>query len=232
MRNYRKLTGLFTAALLTFGTLTGCTSSQDKQAISDTATAFLSIVASDSTEDITNYATTEVAEGDFVKLFDADYLAEQIVSETEGIELTNESKEKVDEFCGLYSDMIQSYSISDVNFEEGNNNKATCLATIKTKFDVNITDSDTVSEKINQATENYNTENAEEIAKLSEEDPDAANAQVFNDMLILILNVYEEEIASSEEMTYAMVLTLEKNTETDSWIVTNVEDYDSSDMGN
>ena len=47
-------------------------------------------------------------------------------------------------------------------------------------------------------------------------------------MLMLILQIYEDEIANSQEMTYAMVLTLEKNTETDSWIVTNVESYDDS----
>ena len=47
-------------------------------------------------------------------------------------------------------------------------------------------------------------------------------------MTMLVLDIYEAEIDKSEPMTYVMVLTLEKNSETDSWIVTKVENYDDS----
>lgn len=225
--NIKKLTGLTMAALISISSLTGCTS-QDKQSVNDCATTFLAIVASDSEEDISKYATSEVAAGDFVQLFDAEYLSGKFISDTENIELTEESKNKLDEFCGLFSDMIQDYSVSDVEITKGETTTATCTATVKTSFAVDVISSDKVADEIEKAKNSYATDHAEEIQTLSDEDAAAANNKVYNDMLMLILQIYEDEIANSQEMTYAMVLTLEKNTETDSWIVTNVESYDDS----
>ena len=227
MNRLKKFTGLFTAALLTFSTLTGC-SSQDKESVSESATTFLAIVADDSQEDINKYATTDVTNGDFVKLFDADLLTQQFMTDSEGVELSEESKAKLEEFCQLFSDMIQLYSVSDVEIIKGEPYSATCIATIKTSFDVNVISSQEAADKIKAETEKYNTANADEIATLAEEDPDGANNKVYNDMLMLVLDVYENEIANSQETTYAMVLTLEKNSETDSWIVTKIENYDDS----
>ena len=42
------------------------------------------------------------------------------------------------------------------------------------------------------------------------------------------MEIYEDEILNSSETTYAINLTLEKNPETDSWIVTDVGDYKSA----
>lgn len=223
----KKCLGGALAALLTITSLTGCTS-QDKQSVTDTATTFLSIVASDSQEDINKYATSEVANGDFVQLFDADKLAEKFISDSEGVELTEESKAKLDEFCGLFSDMIQSYSVSDVEITKGDPDTATCIATINTSFAVDITNSEEVAKEFSDAKDRYAINNSEEITALKEEDETAANNKVYNDMLMLLLEIYEEEISESQEMTYAMVLTLEKNSETDSWIVTKIENYDDS----
>lgn len=226
-RFIKKITGLSTVALLTISSLTGCTSA-DVQSVNECATTFLAIVASDSQEDLSKYATSEVSSGDFVQLFDAEELAEKFVSDAESVELTEESKNKLDEFCSLFSDMIQSYSVSDVKITGKDPATATCTATIKTSFAVDVTKSEKVATEIEKAKESYLEANAEEIATLTEEDADAANNKVYNDMLMLILQIYEDEIANSQEMTYAMVLTLEENPETDSWIVTNVESYDDS----
>ena len=227
MKRLRKMTGLFTAALLTITALTGC-SSQDTESVSDTANKFLAVVADDSQEDITTYATTEVATGEFVQFFDADFQKEQFLAGSDENALTDTTKQKIEEFYQLFSDMIQSYSISDVEITKGEPYSATCVATINTSFDVDITSSEATKALIKEETEKYNTDKAEEIAALSEEDPDAAQNKILNDMTMLVLDIYEAEIDKSEPMTYAMVLTLEKNSETDSWIVTKVENYDDS----
>lgn len=223
---FKNITGLSLATLFTISSLTGCTSA-DTQSVNECATTFLAIVASDSEEDLSKYATSEVASGDFVQLFDAQELSAKFVSDAESVELTEESRNKLDEFCELFSDMIKSYSVSDVEITE-KDAVATCTATIQTSFAVDVTSSDKVSAEIEKAKESYLADNAEEIAALTEEDADAANNKVYNDMLIQILQIYENEIANSQEMTYAMVFTLEKNTETDSWIVTDVKSYDDS----
>ena len=215
---------------MTITTLTGCTSPA-KDAVSDTANKFLAVVAGDSQEDINSYASTEVANGDFVKLFDSDLLKQQFLDESEGTELTEASKTKLDEFCNLFSDMITSYSVSEVEIPKEAPNTATCIATINTSFDVNVITSESATKSIETESTRYHINNAEEINSLREEDPDAAESKVYNDMVMLVLQIYEEEITESEPMTYVMVLSLEKNSETDSWIVTKIENYDDSSIG-
>ena len=125
--------------------------------------------------------------------------------------------------------MIKEYSISKV--EIGKDGTATAIATIKTKFPVNIINNETAKQKISEATEAYNTNNAEEIAALKEQGEDIAKAKIYDDMIRIILEIYEDEIANSSGETYAIALTLQKNEETGTWSVTDVQDYDSSGAG-
>ncbi|MBQ6589570.1 MAG: hypothetical protein IJI01_12960 [Butyrivibrio sp.] len=231
MNRLQKCLGVAMATLLSISSLTGC-SNQDKSAVQETANSFMAILASDSTEDINKYATSEVANGGFVQLFNSDTLVNQIADGAGVSELTEESKAELDEFASLFSNMIQSYSISDTNLEKKDGTQtATAVATFKTSFAMDILGSESASNKINDAITAYNTNNAEEIAALYEEGTEVAEAKIYNDMLRIILEIYEDEIANSKEMTYAIVLDLEKNNETDSWIVTGVSDYDSSNPG-
>ena len=50
-------------------------------------------------------------------------------------------------------------------------------------------------------------------------------------MIVEILDMYEGLIQNASPETYAIVLTVEKNAETDSWVVTNVSTYDSASTG-
>ncbi|SFB74015.1 hypothetical protein [Butyrivibrio sp. YAB3001] len=226
MNSFKKICGVILSVALSFSVLTGCTA-QDKTAVTETSTNFLAAVASDSTEDINKYATSDVVSGEFVKLFDADSLVDIFVSNsTSSAQLSDESKAMIDDFCARFADMIKSYSISNVKINK--DNTATAIATVKTSFAVDIINSADTSEKINEAIEAYNTNNADEISALYEEGKEVAEAKIYNDMIKTVLEIYEEEIDNSKEMTYAIAITLEKNPETDTWIVTNVTDYDSS----
>ena len=228
MYRLSKRLGVTLAVLLSIFSISGC-SSQDKTAVQETAQTFMAIVASDSEEDINKYATSEVANGDFVQLFDADTLVSQFSEGIEEYELTEESKNELDTFASLFSDMIMSYSVSDIKLDKKDDkHTATAVATFKTSFAMDIIGSENVSNKISDAIEVYNADHADEIAALYEEGNDVAEAKIYNDMLGIILEIYEDEIQNSQEMTYAIVLDLEKNNETDSWIVTGVNDYDSS----
>ena len=228
MYRLQKCLGVALATLLSISSLTGCTN-QDKSAVQETASSFMAIVASDSTEDITKYATAEVANGGFVQLFDSDTLVKQLADGAGVSELTEESKTELDEFASLFSDMIKSYTITDINLDKKDGTQtATAVATFKTSFAMDILGSESASNKINEAITAYNSNNAEEIAALYEEGNDVAETKIYNDMLRIILDIYEDEIQNSQEMTYAIVLNLEKNNETDTWIVTSVSDYDSA----
>ncbi|WP_029231155.1 hypothetical protein [Butyrivibrio sp. VCB2006] len=229
MNYLKKYLGVFLAALITIPTLTGCTS-QDKSAVSDSANTFMAIVASDSTEDINNYATADVANGDFVQLFNSNTLVDQITAGATTTDLDDQSKQELDEFASLFSSMIKSYSISDVKLDKKDGTyTATAVATFKTSFDMDLLGGDSASSKIDEAIAAYNTNHSEEIATLYEsEGTEAAEAKIYNDMLRIILDIYEDEIDNSQEMTYAIVLNLEKNSETDTWLVTGVTNYNES----
>jgi major membrane immunogen (membrane-anchored lipoprotein) len=225
MFKINRITALLTASVLAITSLTGC-GSKDKTKVEETANTFLAIVADESDEDINNYASPEVATGDFVQLFEADALVDTLVDGFNTSELTDDTKAEVDTFCGMFDKLIRSYKISSV--EVGKDNTATVVATLKTKFPVEIMSSDSISAKISDATEAYYTNNEAEIAALYEQGEDVAESQIYNDMIRIIMQIYEDEILSSQETTYAINLTLEKNSDTGAWIVTSVEDYEST----
>lgn len=228
MINLKKTVGVICAVVLSMSLLAGC-GSKEKTNVEETANGFLTAVASNSTDDISKYATMEVAGGDFVQFFDAASMTDAFVAGFDQSELTDETKAEVSRFCALFADMIKDYEITKV--EIGKDGTATAIATIKTKFPVNIINNATAQQKISEATEAYNTNNAEEIAALKEQGEDIAKAKIYDDMIRIILEIYEDEIANSSEESYAIALTLQKNTETGTWSVVDVKDYDSSSTG-
>lgn len=225
MINFKRVIGVIVGLTISASVMTGCTS-KDKTNVEETAKNFLQVVASESTDDLSAYATMEVAGGDFVQLFDADSMTDAFVAGFDLSELTEDTRAEVDNFCAIFDDMIKEYSITKV--EVAKDGTATVIATIKTKFPVDIISSQSASDKISEATEAYNKNNAEEITALYEQGEDVAKAKIYDDMIRIILEIYEDEIANSSEETYAIALTLQKNTETNTWYVTDVKDYDSS----
>ena len=130
----------------------------------------------------------------------------------------------------MFSSLISDYEINEVTVD--NNGVATAICTVETKFPIDITGSDEASDLIAKVSESYYSEHQEEIVKLiSDEGEEVATRKIYNDMTKEVLDVYEGLIEASEPETYAIVLTLEKNTETGSWYVTDVKDYDSSING-
>lgn len=225
MLKINRFVALLTATVLAVGALSGCTS-KDKTKVQETAETFLAVVADESDEDINNYASAEVANGDFVQLFDAESLVAAFVQGFNTSELTEDTKSEVDKFCAMFDRLIRDYEVSNV--EVGKDNTATAVATIKTKFPVELMQSESVATKIGEATEAYYSNNEEEIAALYEQGEEVAEEKTYNDMIRIIMEIYEDEILNSSETTYAINLTLEKNPETDSWIVTDVGDYKSA----
>ncbi len=225
MFNIKRAAAVFCAALISCSSLTGC-GSADRDAVKETSEKFLAVVANDSTDEITDYATFEVANGDFVKLFNADKLLDQFSQGFSDAELTDETNAKVDEFCHLFADMIKDYTVTKVEVNKGGT--ATAIATLNTTFPIDIINDEGVSTKITEAVSKYNNDNADELAALYQEGTEVAESKIYNDIILIILDIYSQEIAKSNEMNYAIALDLEKNPETDSWYVTNVKDYDSS----
>jgi hypothetical protein len=225
MNFIKKTISVAMAGLIAVCSLTGCTSA-DKTKVEETANTFMAIVAKDSTEDINKYATSEVVNGDFVKLFDSKSLVDQFMEGFSSAELTAETNSKIDEFARLFSSMIETYSITDVKIAK--DGTATAIATVKTSFPTDIINNEEAQAKINESVTSYYTDNAEEIDALMAEDQTKANDKIYNDIIQIILGIYEDTISSSESMTYAIALDLEKNSETDTYLVTDVKDYDHS----
>ncbi|MCR4758385.1 MAG: hypothetical protein K5792_11340 [Butyrivibrio sp.] len=229
MKINKKICAAILSASMTISLLTGC-SSADKNAIKETSENFLSVVVSGTTDNIEKYANDSVSNGQFVRTFDSAYLAQKFKDGFKSDEVDAETSAKVDSFCELFSSMVTGYEIKDVTVDK--NGIGTVTATIDTAFPINVIDNEEAVSKMNTITENYVTENADEIQSLYENHTDEeVESIVYNDMIVEILDMYEGLIQNASPETYAIVLTVEKNTETDSWVVTNVSTYDSASTG-
>ncbi len=209
--------------------LSGC-GTKDKSAATEAATNFMEAVKTGNTDEINNYSSGEVATGYFVELFDGDYLKEELISSLGNPTLDDETATELDEFCALYSSMMEEYSITDVTMND--DGTATAYVTIQNSFPFDIVTGESAQERFAAASEQYNTDNQEELAAItSEQGSDAAVEKACNDLILIALDIYEQEIASSEPVTYMLALNLSKNEETGTWYVTSVQSYDSSIAG-
>ncbi|WP_026516172.1 hypothetical protein [Butyrivibrio sp. MC2021] len=230
MVRFGKTGAFLLSAVLSISLLTGCVSNADKNSAKETVEGFLQLVASGSTEGITDYCTDEVASGDFVKLFDSGYLADQILADQDTSSLTEETLNELDEFCKLFSNMVTAYEVKEIT---ANDDKSiTAIATITTDFPVDIIKSSSTSEKVMEAAGTYSTEHEEEIAALyAEEGEETTQKKILNDVFLIALETYEDLIRNSSPQDYAIALKLEKNAETDSYVITEVTDYLSAAEG-
>ena len=218
------------SVLLSLLLLTGCTSA-DKTAVSDTADKFLSIVKNGTNEDIEKYASSEVSEGEFVKTFDSEYLKQNFMEGFASSEIDDETMERVESFCALFSDMVTDYRISEVTVSK--DGIGTVVAMIDTSFPIDVIDNAEALEMIEQEAEVYYAENEEQIVAMYEEKTEEeVESFIYNDMITKIIDVYETLIEEASPETYAITLTVEKNAETDSWYVTGVSSYDDASESN
>ncbi|MBR1671013.1 MAG: hypothetical protein IJ695_09970 [Butyrivibrio sp.] len=215
--------------LLSFASLTGC-GVMDKSAAREAAVNFMEAVKTGDTDGVNTYSSGEVASGSFVRLFDADYLKEQLTSGLGDSALNDETLEKLDEFYSLYSTMMEDYKITDVSMNS--DGTATAYITMKNSFPFDVITSEKAQEKFAAATESYNNSSADELLTISQEEgAEAATDKARNDLTMLAIDTYEELIRDSEPVTYMLALTLSKNEETSLWYVTAVQSYDSSVAG-
>lgn len=218
------------SSALIVSSLTGCTKASSKNEAKEAAENFLSAVQSGDENSINTYASGDVASGSFVKLFDVNSLKEQFLEGFGDNEVEEETSAKLDEFCNMFSSLITGYEVTEVTIDD--EGVATALSTVETRFPIDVIGSDEASKQIDQISESYYTEHQDELVQLiNDEGEEAATITIYNEMTRSILDVYEGLIEQSEPETYAIVLTLKKNAETDSWYVTNIQDYDSSING-
>ena len=229
MNILKKCAAIALSSALIAAALTGC-SKYDKSGAQEAAGNFLAAVKSGDENSINAYASSEVAGGDFVKLFDVNSIKEQFLAGFVDIEVEEETTQELDEFCSMFSSLITGYEISEVTVDK--DGKATAICTMETRFPIDITSSEESSEMVKEITESYQTQHQDEIDTMfAEEGEEAATARIYNYMTREVLDAYESLIEDSSPENYAIVLTLEKNPETDSWYVTNIQDYDSSVNG-
>ncbi len=211
--------------------LAGCSSGKkDKSGAQEAAAGFLEAIKSGSKDEINKYSSDEVSTGEFVALYDADSFKEELVTGLGDTNLSEETQERLDTFSANYSSMLEEYQITDVVVN--NDGSATAYVTMKNSFPYDVVQSESTQNRVNEALAKYNEENQEELQTIiSEQGEDAAVEKACNDSLMIILDIYDEEIALSEPVTYMLALTLNKNEELGSWYVSGVQSYDSSIAG-
>ncbi|MBR4670579.1 MAG: hypothetical protein IKO84_08260 [Butyrivibrio sp.] len=229
MNIFKKVGSLALILAITTTSILGC-SSADKTAAQETVTAFLDIIKSGSSENIEQYASEEVTSGEFVKSFDSEYLIKQLKEGLETEEVDQDTNAKLDELFGSISGMVSGYEITKVAIDK--KNSATAIVKINTTFPVNIFGSSETRSKVEEAAQKYHDEHDEEISNLFKDlGEDEANKELYKKRIQVALDTYNKIISESSPETYAMVFSLEKNTETDSWYVTDISSFDSSVKG-
>ena len=229
MLRTRKLAALGLSFILSATALAGCGSS-DKSAAKEASEGFMQAVKTADQDGINKWSSDEVSNGYFVSLFDSDYLEEQLLGSLGNPTLEEETIARMDAFYSRYSNMMEEYQVTEVTMNS--DGTATSYVTMKNSFPFDVVTSEETSAKFNEASLAYNTENQEELQRIStDEGSDAAVSKACNDLIIIAIDTYEEAIAASDPVTYKLALTLEKNAETGAFYVTGVQSYDSSIAG-
>lgn len=230
MFDFKKTAVAMTAVFLTVSTLTGC-ESKDQGAVREAAQGFMEAVKTGSQDGINQYSSDEVANGSFVQLFDADALKDELTTSLGNPNLEDETVAELDEFYALYSSMLEEYEITDIAMSE-DGNVATAYITMTNSFPYDVITNESSQSKFSKASEQYNNDNQEELLTITnEQGAEAAVERACNDLILIALGIYEDEIKAADPVTYMLALTLNKNEETGSWYVTAVQSYDSSIAG-
>jgi hypothetical protein len=209
--------------------LTGC-ESKDKGAVKEAAESFMEAVKTGDKDKINEYSSDEVASGYFVELFDADSLKDELTTSLGNPTLEDETVAKLDEFYSLYSSMMEKYEITDIGMND--DGSATAYVTMTNSFPFDVITNESSQVKFSKASEEYNTGNQDELIQITnEQGQQAAVEKACNDLILIALDIYEEEIEVSDPVTYILALTLNKNEETGRYYVTGVQSYDSSVAG-
>jgi len=218
MRIRKNIVSAIAVLAISASTLMGCTTA--KNAISETATDFLEIVASGSTENLEQYASPEVLNGEFVHTFDSTFLTDNLKSGIDSESLNEETTQRLDALCANLSSMITHYELTSVSVKRG---VGTVIATVNTAFPLNIIGCEEASSRISVKVDSYKESNPD---KINSSEPDVMK-QTYNDMLNCVLETYEDMMAESEEESYVFVFTISKDRETKKWIITSIQDYAS-----
>ncbi len=230
MISIKRVTALCLAILMLAVSVVGCSAKKDKDGAREAAEGFMEALKSGSKDGINQYSSDEVAGGEFAGLYDADSIRETLAASLVDANASEEIQTRFDELCSEFETMLEEYQITDVTI--GDDGTATAYITVRNSFPVDVIGRESTHEKVSKALEQYDTEHEEELQALTDtQGEDAADEQAYNDKLKIILDIYQEEIALSEPVTYMLALTLLKNEETDSWYVSAVQSYDSSIAG-
>ena len=230
MFDFKKIAVAMATAVTLTSALTGC-ESKDQGAVREAAEGFMDAIKTGSKDGINQYSSDDVANGSFVQLFDADALKEQLTTSLGNPNLEDETIAGLDEFYALYSSMLEKYEVTDIAMSE-DGNVATAYITMTNSFPYDVITNDSSQNKFSMASEQYNNDNQEELLQITnEQGAEAAVEKACNDLILIALDIYEEEIKAAEPVTYMLALTLNKNEETGSWYVTAVQSYDSSIAG-
>ena len=224
MFKLRKYAAIGLSIILSASALTGCGS--DKVAVKEAAEGFMTGIKDNDMDAVNTWSSSEVANGYFVSLFDADYLEEELLSSLGNPTLDDTTIAKMDDFYAKYANMMEEYEVTEVTVNK--DGTATASVTMKNSFPFDVVTSEETSAKFNEASLTYNNENQAELLKISEEQgSEAAVSKACNDLILIAIDTYVEAISASDPVTYKLALTLTKNEETDSWYVSGVQSYDS-----
>ena len=229
MIKFQKITRLLISAGIIMTLATGC-GAKDKEGAREAAETFLQAVKENNQESVNSYMSSAVATGDFASIIDAESFKDSFLEEVGGASLSEETKTKVEDFSNKLTNMVTSYEIKDVTIND--DKSATVIASVTTAFSLSATQTEAFQQKLDDAINQYNTDNYDKILEMTaQQGEEAAKAMIYEDLTLMILDIYEAELNNSGQENYAITLTLQKNAETGSWYVTNIQDLDSSVSG-
>lgn len=217
------------SAALMVSSLTGC-ASKEKEAVKASAEGFLGAIKDGNVEAVAQYATPKVAEGEFVKIFEPEYMEDLLAEKIPEVEFNDEAKAKLEEFYKSFSTMVESYEVTDVTI--GKDKKAKATAVITTSFPIDVLEEEAMTEKLTQAISDYYSANSAEVSEtLITEGEDSTSSNMMNQLMVVVLDVYIDTIANSQGDTYVADIDLTKDTVLDKWLVSDFKVYRQLEEG-
>jgi hypothetical protein len=229
MINFKLIPRLLISAGLIMTLVTGC-GAQDKEGAREAADNFLKAVQENNQEGLNYYAPGSVATGDFAAIINADEFRQSFLEDAGGSTLSDENKVRVEEFSNKLTNMVQSYEIKEVSINQ--DKSASVIASVTTSFSLRATKSEAFQNKLSNAINQYREDNYDSILEYTaSQGEEAAASMIYNNLVPIILDMYEAEYNATGPESYAIVLTLQKNADTGNWYVTNIQDLESSVSG-
>ena len=215
------IAAMLTACML----LSGCSLFKHTEEIEAAATGFLDCLVAGDTTEVANYAAETVFDENAFTTFNADYLENDFYAsmELDRSRITEDAQKAVRDYCELIvRSLLKSYTLTGTEEVKG---VGTVTAEVVLGFDpdsIEPAEGSDAYAQMSKAIEEYQDKNLNELIDIyNSQGEEAYYNRFYSDLIPIVLDIYQQQIESSEEVRQTMTLTVERQEDEEkTWKVT------------